>query len=151
MYTISPNFLLSAPSYCYSLHIWKCTITSPLLPWLYSTAVAEGSREVMIREMGGRKTALDTADSSGNTTVGSCQVSGWLRPSFLKLQGCSIDAQNICLSPACPCYAVSRICLYFCSQTIFLRPGIFSFIFLVSHPICKSASLCHTLVCLTME
>ena len=32
MYTVSPNFLLSAPSYYYSLHIWKHTIASPLLP-----------------------------------------------------------------------------------------------------------------------
>lgn len=32
MHTTPPHFLLSALSYFYSLYIWRCTITRPLLP-----------------------------------------------------------------------------------------------------------------------
>lgn len=86
------DFLPSAPSHFTSEHAPQAV---HLCPRLYRTVVTKGSREAMIREMGGRKEVLDAADSSCNTTAGSCQVSGWQRPHFLKLQVCNRDGQKM--------------------------------------------------------
>jgi len=82
--------------------------------------VIGGSREVMIREMGGRKRALDAADSICNKHHRRCwQFSGWQRTYFFKIVGMQWRQIENYLFPAYPCYSVLGICLYFTGRKSF--------------------------------